>query len=65
MLSTMFDDFFNSDLTSFFGRDMSELFNSNPGMVMPAVNVKETQEAFQIEVAAPGLRKEDFSLPRK
>lgn len=61
-LSSMFDDFFNNDLTSFFGRDMSEFFNRNQSLVMPAVNIKETPDAFQIEVAAPGLRKEDFKL---
>jgi HSP20 family protein len=29
---------------------------------LPAVNVLETTEGFTIEVAAPGLNKEDFSL---
>ncbi|MDQ4138984.1 MAG: Hsp20 family protein, partial [Bacteroidota bacterium] len=58
----MFDDFFNNDLTSFFGRDMSDFFNRNQNMVMPAVNIKESQDNFQIELAAPGLRKEDFQL---
>jgi HSP20 family protein len=61
-LPSMFDDFFNNDLTSFFGRDMSEFFNRNQNLIMPAVNIKESQDAFQIEVAAPGLRKEDFKL---
>lgn len=28
----------------------------------PAVNVKETDEAYMIEVAAPGLQKEDFQV---
>ncbi len=28
----------------------------------PAVNVKETEEAYMIEVAAPGLQKEDFEV---
>ena len=58
----MFDDFFNTDLTSFFGRDMSEFFNRNQNMVIPAVNIKESPDNFQIEVAAPSLRKEDFKL---
>ena len=61
-VSSMFDDFFNNDLTSFFGRDMSEFFNQNQNLVMPAVNIKESSDNFQIEVAAPGLRKEDFKL---
>ncbi len=29
---------------------------------LPAVNVKETDEAYMIEVAAPGLLKEDFKV---
>lgn len=29
---------------------------------LPAVNVKETEDEYQIEVAAPGLKKEDFKL---
>ena len=28
----------------------------------PRVNVKETEEAFEIELAAPGLNKEDFKI---
>lgn len=28
----------------------------------PAVNVLETEESFQIELAAPGLKKEDFKV---
>ena len=28
----------------------------------PAVNVKETEKYFEVEVAAPGLKKEDFSI---
>jgi HSP20 family protein len=29
---------------------------------VPAVNVKENKEAFELEVAAPGLQKQDFKL---
>jgi HSP20 family protein len=29
---------------------------------MPAVNVKETEKNFEIEVAAPGLNKKDFKI---
>ena len=28
----------------------------------PAVNIKETDHAFEIEIAAPGMTKEDFSI---
>lgn len=51
-----------------------ELFNSNvlPNFVeegawksTPAVNIFETNEKFEIEVAAPGLEKEDFKIDLK
>ncbi|GEO05638.1 heat-shock protein [Adhaeribacter aerolatus] len=34
---------------------------SNNGSV-PAVNIKETNDAYELEVAAPGMSKEDFSV---
>lgn len=43
-------DFFNSPNKEFFGEDH------------PAVNIKETAENFELEVAAPGLQKKDFSV---
>jgi HSP20 family protein len=53
-LGNVFDDFFGSDFTApaFSGRRSS----------VPAVNVKENQDEFLIEVAAPGLTKEDFKI---
>jgi len=47
-----------------FGRDMNDFFNSNASWVrtVPAVNVVEHNDGFRIEVAAPGLKKEDFKL---
>lgn len=30
--------------------------------ISPAVNIRETEEAFLIELAAPGLKKEDFKV---
>ena len=51
-------------IENFFGRDMNDFFNTNaPAMHnLPAVNVVEHQDGFRIEVAAPGLKKEDFKL---
>jgi HSP20 family protein len=44
-------------------RDLFDLTNtSSPGTSMPAVNIKETKEDFQVEVAAPGMKKEDFKI---
>lgn len=49
---TMFDDFFTKDL---FDWGLSN--NSNTGTTIPAVNVKETADSFEVEVAAPGMKK--------
>lgn len=40
----------------------SNLLSSRPGVNVPSVNIKETPNAFVLEIAAPGLRREDFQL---
>lgn len=49
-----FNDIFNHGLNNFFGAD----FVNN----IPAVNVIETSDNFQLEIAAPGLKKSDFEV---
>jgi len=52
-----------SFIDEFFGKDwMDSVFSDQPGISTPAVNVKETDEDYQIEVAAPGLDKKDFKV---
>ncbi len=43
------DDFFNDD---FFAKDS----------LMPAMNVKENDDNFEVELAAPGFTKDDFNV---
>lgn len=47
-----------------FGKDFNELFApanlTNYGV--PAVNIVEGESGFRLEVAAPGLKKEDFKI---
>lgn len=64
----------NQPVNQFYNSDFNKLFNHLDTMFpaksfnnvaynnIPAVNVKEEENAFQIEVAAPGLKKEDFKL---
>lgn len=52
-----FSDFFNRDLF-----DWSESDFSNTGTSIPAVNIKETKGAFEVEMAAPGMTKNDFKI---
>ncbi|WMI67360.1 Hsp20/alpha crystallin family protein [Mangrovimonas sp. YM274] len=38
------------------------LSNFNTGITAPAVNIKETNEAFHLELAIPGMKKSDFDI---
>jgi len=41
--------------------NLNRIFNGGSG-VIPAMNVKETEKGYEIEVAAPGLTKDDFNI---
>lgn len=51
------DDFFTRDL---FNWGLTN--NSNTGTTIPAVNIKETPNSFEVEMAAPGMTKKDFRI---
>lgn len=51
---------FPSFFDDFFGKDYFKSVNT--GTTIPAVNVKEEDNQFTIELAAPGLKKEDFKI---
>lgn len=51
--STWLDRFFNSWDDDFF---------NGRGATLPAVNIRETDTAYNVEVAAPGLDKKDFKV---
>ncbi|WP_299439792.1 Hsp20/alpha crystallin family protein [uncultured Aquimarina sp.] len=55
-LPFIFDDIFNTDWFGGISNDHKIGFNT------PAVNVKENDNDFVIELAAPGLVKEDFKI---
>ncbi|MGF7138044.1 Hsp20/alpha crystallin family protein [Roseimarinus sediminis] len=54
---TFFDRFFNDELMDWGSRNFSSTNTS-----IPAVNVKEDDTKYAIEVAAPGMKKEDFNV---
>jgi HSP20 family protein len=54
---SMFDDFFSRDLWNL-GLNNSSSTNTT----IPLVNVKENNENFEVEMAAPGMNKEDFKV---
>ncbi|MEA2105470.1 MAG: Hsp20/alpha crystallin family protein [Bacteroidota bacterium] len=46
-----------------FGKDfLSDFFDSSVNKTIPEVNVLENKDEFKIEVAAPGLSKNDFKI---
>lgn len=50
---------------NFFSRDWMDWNNSNfsvTNTTLPAVNVREDNQAYSIEVAAPGMNKKDFNI---
>lgn len=48
---------------SYFGNSLSDLFaDSTVIRQIPAVNIKETETEYVVELAAPGLKKEDFKI---
>lgn len=54
---TLFDRFFDSDLFDWSNRNYS-----TTNTTLPSVNIKESNEAFEVDVAAPGFSKDDFKI---
>lgn len=52
-----FNDFFTRDL---WNQGLDSF--SNTGTTIPAVNIKEPNDNFLVEMAAPGMSKEDFKI---
>jgi HSP20 family protein len=53
---SLFSDFFSAD---FFNDDF---FHRPVTKWLPATNIKETPTAFQVELSAPGMSKDDFNI---
>jgi HSP20 family protein len=52
-----------SIVNDFFGRDVfTDFMDDWTGISTPAVNIVESKDDFRVDVAAPGLRKEDFKI---
>jgi len=49
------EEFFNGDI-------FPRFFDAENRQSLPAVNITESKEEYRIEVAAPGLNKEDFKV---
>lgn len=53
----LIESFFENDFPTF-----GSAFNKVIGSTVPSANIKETDESFQIELAAPGLKKENIQI---
>jgi HSP20 family protein len=49
-------------LDRFFKNDFINLWSINSSATIPSINIKEQNDHYQIEMAAPGLKKEDFNI---
>ena len=57
VFSPMFDDFFGRELFNWGNNNFS-----STSTTMPSVNIRETADNFEVEVAAPGMDKKDFKI---
>ena len=56
-MTSLFDDIFARDLAGF-----GITNNSSTNTTIPAVNIRETNDNFVVEMAAPGMTKNDFRV---
>lgn len=56
-MTNLFDDLFTRDLWNW-GLENHSTSNTN----LPAVNIRENTETFVVEMAAPGMSKDDFKI---
>jgi HSP20 family protein len=56
-VQSLFDDLLPKDLWTW---GMGN--NSTTNTTIPAVNIRETNEAFEVEMAAPGMTRDDFKV---
>lgn len=57
MFPTFFDDFFTKDFFDWNDKNFTKL-----GSTLPSVNLIEKDKTFTIELAAPGMKKNDFKI---
>ena len=61
-----FTDFptWSSWIDNLLGNDLPTLMmsNFNAGMTLPKVNIRETADSFFVDMAVPGMKKDDFTI---
>jgi len=56
-INNFFDDFITKDLFDWTDRNFAAL-----GSNLPSVNLKESDKKIEVELAAPGMKREDFKV---
>jgi HSP20 family protein len=56
-LPALFDRFFEGDLFDWSNRNFSDTHTT-----LPSVNIRESSEGFDVEMAAPGFSKDEFKI---
>lgn len=56
-VSSLFDDILTRDIFDWSDKNFSSI-----GSNLPAVNLKETNDKLEVDLAAPGMKKEDFKV---
>ncbi len=56
-IPALFDDFFSRELFNWGNTNFS-----STSTTIPAINIQEKAESFEVEVAAPGMEKKDFNI---
>lgn len=51
-----------SPFDRFFDDDLFAMMGSNRPSTIPSINIREDKNNYKVEVAAPGLKKEDFNI---
>ncbi|GAB0157723.1 Hsp20/alpha crystallin family protein [Chryseobacterium sp. Alg-005] len=57
LIPSVFEDIFNRELLNWENNNYS-----STSTTVPSVNIKETGDAYEVEVAAPGMEKNDFKV---
>ncbi len=55
-------DWMPNIFNDFFGNECLDTFSHKVNPSVPAMNIIETDDEFKVELAAPGLKKEDFKV---
>lgn len=56
-IPALFDDFFSRELFNWGNNNFSSTHTT-----VPAINIQEKPDLFEVEVAAPGMEKKDFNI---